>query len=179
MSRPGILIASPQMRDGNFAGTVVLLWHYDSEGAMGAVINQATRISVSDVCEQLGLDSSSDAETRAVLMGGPVEQNTGFVVYQGTAPDAAGWNPSSSVAVTTSIERLEELIQRDAPYLLLLGYAGWAPGQLDQEIETGSWLYTEITDDLVFDQPLEERYEHALASLGLRSHMVWMQPIDE
>ncbi len=182
MSRPGLLIASPQMRDSNFAGTVVLLWHYDDEGASGVVINRSLDLSLGEIGEQIDLDSEQvvDAdEPDRVLWGGPVEPGAGFLVLRGGVPDDEGWNLPHQIGITTSQTWLERLLTGGGQFALCLGYAGWAPGQLDREIETGSWLYTEASPELVFDAALAERYDKALAALGLVPSMIWMSPIDE
>ncbi len=175
---PGILIASPQMRDPNFEGTVVLLWHHDEGGAMGAVVNRPTTITMGEVLSQLDVKADIPPET-AVLWGGPVEEGAGFVIFQGEIDPQMGWRPVEGVAVSPSREMLEEVLRRHAPFHLCLGYAGWGPGQLEEEIATGSWLYTDIDRTLLFDLPLEQRYRSALARLGLSPEQVWMTPIDE
>ena len=171
------------MRDSNFSGAVVLLWHYDDEGAMGVVINRAMEIGLSDVGKQLEIGDEELADPAAadhVLWGGPVEPGAGFLLIRGKVPDDEGWNLAEvNLAVTTSQDRLERFLRRGGEYRLCLGYAGWAPGQLDAEIATGSWLYAEIDPELVFDGAIDERYDKALALLGLQSSMVWMSPIDE
>ncbi|MCP4915463.1 MAG: hypothetical protein GY913_00940 [Proteobacteria bacterium] len=177
-----MLIASPQMRDSNFSGAVVLLWHFDDEGAMGVVINRAMEIGISDVGKQLEIDAEELADPSLadhVLWGGPVEPGAGFLLLRGTVPDAEGWNLDAGIAVTTSQDRLERLLRRGGEYRLCLGYAGWAAGQLDAEIALGSWLYTEVDPELVFDGQIGDRYDKALMLLGLQSSMVWMTPIDE
>lgn len=169
------------MRDMNFSETIVLLWHYSEQGAMGVVLNRGTNITVADVLQQLDLEPEASHATLhdRVLIGGPVEQTTGYLLFRGAVPEDEGWNLPSGIAVSTSQSRLESVLTGGGDYLLCLGYAGWAPGQLDKEIETGSWLYTEIDDVLVFDHPLQERYRSALATLGLTPELVWMTPIDE
>ena len=169
------------MRDVNFSETIVLLWHYSEQGAMGVVLNRGTGITVGDVLAQLDLERAGggrDLQDR-VLIGGPVEQNTGYLLFRGEVPEDEGWNLPCGIAVSTSQSRLETVLGRGGDYLLCLGYAGWAPGQLDLEIERGSWLYTEIDDGLVFDHALPERYREALASLGLTPELVWMAPVHE
>ncbi|MCB9793252.1 MAG: YqgE/AlgH family protein [Alphaproteobacteria bacterium] len=176
---PGLLIASPQMRDSNFGGTVVLLCYHDDSGALGLVLNRATRISMADVLRQLELNANAASEVELVLWGGPVEQGAGLLVFEGEVEEGEGWNLPQAMAVSTSREQLESVVNADTPHVLCLGYAGWGPGQLDQEIQDGSWLYTEVDRGLVFDAPFEERYDQALASLGLTSAQVWMTPINE
>lgn len=170
------------MRDPNFAGTVVLLWHYADDGAMGVVINRSMAIAIGEVGRQLSIEEGDIAMPELpdrVLWGGPVEPGAGFLLFKGEIPEEEGWNVENKIAVTTSQERLEHLLRSGGEYRLCLGYAGWAPGQLDHEIEIGSWLYTEPKAAIVFDEEIDDRYDLALASLGLLASEVWMTPIDE
>lgn len=176
--RPGLLIASPQLRDPNFSGTVVLLWHHDQQGAMGAIVNRATDLDLSEITEQLALPAP-DAPT-AVHFGGPVQPENGFLVYEGQVDERMGWNPRPDIAVTSSQEILEQVLKEKADFLLCLGYSGWGPGQLEREIEEGSWLYTELDPRILFGMSADERYDEAMASLGLDPRQIWMmQPISE
>ena len=170
---PGLLIASPQMHDTNFNRTVILLAHHGPQGALGVVINRAHEVRFSDILQDL----PPEIARQAVLWGGPVEPGAGFVVFRGEG--AEGWAVPGGVTVSASRERLEELIAARAEFLLCLGYAGWGPGQLDEEFARGSWVYTEATPDLLFGAALEDRYERALAGIGVTSRDLWMSPVDE
>jgi putative transcriptional regulator len=173
----GLLIASPQMRDPNFEQTVILVCQHDDQGAIGLVINRGGPVSVGEVLA--GLEMAEDGpRSRPTWWGGPVGQGTGFVIWSGVGSPDEGWNLPHGVAVSPSADRLQKLVNAEASFQLCLGYAGWSPGQLTIEIEEGSWLYTEIDPGLVFEAPLEERYDRALALLGLSSDILWMQPID-
>lgn len=178
---PTLLIASPQMRDPFFEGTVVLVWHHSvDEGAMGVVVNRALEHKLSEVLDLEEEVDLSPYETTPVVWGGPMEESTGIVLTPDGLPDAdEGWVLPSGIGVTRSPMALRKLLEERRPLVLCLGYAGWAPGQLDREIEQGGWLFTDCDVDLVFRTPPEERYDKALATLGLTSSMVWMQPIDE
>lgn len=175
----GLLVASPQMQDTNFSRTVVLLCQHDSQGALGVVVNRETNLSVREVVEQLDFDSMLETENQ-VLWGGPVEQGAGFVVFEGDIGDDVGWElEDGRLAVSPSKELLEQLLRHQRHYHLCLGYAGWGPGQLEEEIATGSWLYTEVDPDLILQSPVNERYELALAKMGLSLGGFWMKPVNE
>jgi putative transcriptional regulator len=174
----GLLIASPQMRDPNFAGTVVLLCHHNSDGALGVVINRQTNLTLREILEQLDVEAGPGADVQ-VLWGGPVEQGAGFVVFPGAVEDDTGWNLPGPLAVSPSRRQLEDVLGDGGPFFLCLGYAGWGPGQLDSEIETGSWLYIEIDTNLVLDAPIPQRYDRALEKLGLTADQIWMVPVNE
>lgn len=177
--KPSLLIASPQMKDPFFAGTVILLCQHDDKGAIGLVINRGTSLTVQAVLDQLGLGAAGDFERYAVAWGGPVEPGAGFIVYLGQVPDDEGWNVGQGVAVSPSRERLLEALGKPSPFLLCLGYAGWGPGQLDGEIGSGSWLVADVEAEVAVEIALDERYDRALAQLGLQAEQVWMQPVDE
>jgi len=175
----GMLVASPQMQDRNFSRTVVLLCQHDAQGALGVVINRETNLSVREVVEQLDFDSMLETDNQ-VLWGGPVEQGAGFVVFEGDVGDDVGWDMADGkLAVSPSRELLEQLLRHQQHYHLCLGYAGWGPGQLEEEITTGSWLYTEVDPDLILLAPVSERYEMALAQMGLSIGGFWMRPVNE
>jgi putative transcriptional regulator len=167
------------MKDPFFERALVLLWHHDDEGAIGVVVNRLIGHALPDVLVVAeGMDLSSYAGNQ-VLWGGPVESTSGTVVTLGTISSEEGWVLGSGLGVTRSQEALVRLLQERADLVLCLGYAGWGPGQLDREIEQGGWLCTEPEARLVFHDPVERRYERALATLGLTPATVWMTPIQE
>ncbi len=176
---PTLLIASPQMQDPFFERTVVLVWHYDEDGAIGVVVNRTLNHVLPDV---LDIDGDIDLSWYAdvpVAWGGPVESGSGTVVTNGRISREEGWVLPNGLAITRSQDALIRLLANREPILLCLGYAGWGPGQLDREIALGGWLWTDCDADLVFEVPVEDRYEAALATLGLSAHTVWMPPISE
>lgn len=173
---PGFLVASPQMRDSNFSRTVVLLVQHSPDGALGLVINRELQHSLTDVVAHLKLGVTPKIN-RAVLWGGPVERGAGFVVFQG--PSTEGWTVPGGIGISSSRERLSALLSSGQDFLLCLGYAGWGPGQLDREFETGSWVYVDPDPALVFGCPTAERYDRALQSLGVTAGNLWMNPVDE
>ncbi len=176
--RPTILIASPQMKDPSFERTVVLVWHYDEDGAIGVVINRSLRHTIADVLE---MESHLDLDTfdTPVVWGGPVESDSGTVVTGGEISDSEGWILPNGLGVTRSQDALLRLLETGAPTMLCLGYAGWGPGQLERELELGGWLWTDCDAKIIFNTPVEDRYERAIATLGVSEHMVWMHPISE
>lgn len=176
--KPGLLISSPQLHDPWFDRTVVLLCQHDEEGALGLVINRDGPVTVGEVLERLEVESG-DVADQPTLWGGPVGAGSGFVLWRGQARDDEGWTVPGDVAVSPSAERLASLAREGQRFQLALGYSGWGPGQLDAEIERGSWLVADCDPDLVFDTPLDQRYERALAQLGLTASSVWMDPIRE
>ncbi len=191
--KPSLLIASPQMKDPFFERTVVLVWQHDSEGAIGVIVNRTL-----EECAERGLvaptaplflpdvlvveDDSVDLTSYAdstVGWGGPVDTDSGTIVARAPLEPDEGWSLSEELGVTRSQDALLRLARAGARLQLCLGYAGWGPGQLDREIEEGSWLFTDLDPGLVFDVPNDERYDRAFAALGVKKEWVWMVPISE
>lgn len=173
--RPCLLISSPNMHDPFFEHAVVLIWHHDEDGAIGVVVNRPLDHRLADVLEGPTFD---DYERATVCWGGPVERGAGTAILRGTVADDEGWTLSETLGVTRSEERLRRAIDSHTDLLLCLGYAGWGPGQLEDEISAGGWLYTDISNDLLFDTPRTELYERALLTLGLTPATVVMSPAE-
>jgi putative transcriptional regulator len=166
-----LLIAMPTLADPNFWRSVVLLGvHSREEGAFGLVVNRGLDITLQDVLRELS-EEPDDGDFPDVLGGGPVEPNHGFVLFEreGIELDDAAITIDGKVAVSGSTETLSDLVHGRAPgrFYLLLGYAGWAPGQLEREIEENSWLVAPLSHPLLFDVPLEQRWDAALRSIGV------------
>ena len=170
------------MRDPWFERTLVLLCQHNDEGSLGIIINREGDVDLQEVIDRLTEDhgefGSLTNGQQKTWWGGPVGDGAGFVVFHGSVEEGEGWN-IENVAVSPSLERLAELIRNESRFELCLGYAGWGPGQLAEEIESGSWLATELDSSLVFDTPFEQRYEKALAKIGLTPETIWMQPVNE
>ena len=173
---PGFLVASPALSDPNFAGSLVLVAEHHGEGALGFVVNRPAPIAVADVLGGLdeGLRREAEAAGRAggiVLVGGPVQPERLWILFRaGPGIDLAGAvGVGEELALGGSRELLETLVRDPSarPFLLLLGYAGWAPLQAESEIAAGAWVPMPLANDLVFDVPLDKRWEVAVRRLGL------------
>jgi len=173
---PGFLVASPALTDPNFAGSLVLVAEHHGEGALGFVVNRPAPIAVADVLGGLdeGLRRDAEAAGRAggiVLVGGPVQPERLWILFRaGPGIDLAGAvGVGEELALGGSRELLETLVRDPAarPFLLLLGYAGWAPLQAESEVAAGAWVPMPLANDLVFDVPLDKRWEVAVRRLGL------------
>ncbi len=173
---PGFLVASPGLADPNFAGSLVLMAEHQGEGALGLVVNRPGPVTVAEVLG--GVDpalrlaaESAGRDGGQVLVGGPVTPERLWIIYRpGAIPvgeDAL--RVGDGLALGGSRELLEALVRApDAgPFLLLLGYAGWGPGQVEGEIGQGAWVPLELHPDLVFEVPAEQRWEVAVRRLGL------------
>ena len=175
--KPSLLIASPQMRDPNFEKAVILLWHYDENGAIGVVVNRQLEHHLPDVLEITEVDLSPYASC-AVSWGGPCEPLSGTVVARSALSGDEGWSLGHDLGVTRNEDTLRRLLGESAELMLFLGYAGWGPGQLDEEIADGGWLFTDIETWLLFDTEPQQRYDLALKSLGLSRHAMVMPPVE-
>jgi len=173
---PGFLVASPTLGDPNFDGSLVLMAEHHGEGALGFVVNRPGPIAVADVLR--GLDGGlADLAARSgrlegqVLVGGPVSPERLWILHRpGPVPaEHEAVRVGEGLALGGSRELLEALVRHPeaGPFLLLLGYAGWAPMQVEHEVAAGAWLPLGLQEDLVFGVPLESRWETAVRRLGL------------
>jgi len=166
---PSLLVAMPQLLDPNFKRAVVLLIHHDGEGTFGLVVNRPADVTFDDLVDDLELDWKGDRHT-PLAWGGPVQPNTGWVLFGEGGPseldDANELAPGLSVA--GSLEALRKIADRPPASLkLMLGYAGWGPHQLEDELAQGAWLVAPVAPDVVFGVDPEAMWEHVVRSLGI------------
>lgn len=173
-----LLIAMPAMGDERFSRSVIYLCAHSSEGAMGIVINQqAPNISFTELLDQLNIASDEDRislpeslDSMAVHFGGPVETGRGFVLHSADYfKDESTLPIDESMCLTATIDILRDIAKGSGPNkaLLALGYAGWGPGQLEEEIQSNGWLNCPADPGLIFDPEIERKYNKALGSLGV------------
>jgi putative transcriptional regulator len=174
------LIAMPGMADETFAGTVVYLCEHSERGALGLVINKPIDIKLKNLFEkvELTLDREELAE-QPVYFGGPVQTERGFVLHEKQGEGASPYNstlaiPESRLEMTTSKDVLEALAEGAGPkrVLVTLGYSGWQAGQLEDEIKRNGWLTVSADPAVIFDTPIEQRYQRALGLLGFDPRML-------
>jgi len=168
------LIAMPGMADDNFARTVVYLCEHSKNGALGLVINRPTDITLKSLFEkvELSLDREELAQ-QPVFFGGPVQTERGFVLHEKSGMEQSPYTSTLAIAggdleMTTSKDVLEALSNGAGPRRLMvtLGYSGWSAGQLEEEIGRNGWLTVNADPQVIFDTPVEERYQRALSLLG-------------
>ena len=173
-----LLIAMPAMADKRFARSVIYMCAHSEEGAMGLIINQrAPNLLFPDLLERLQiLDEGSEIALpshimkMAIHVGGPVEPERGFVLHSSDYFTPSSTLPiNDEICLTATIDILKALAAGEGPdrAILALGYAGWAPGQLESEIQANGWLSCQADMELVFDLDVEEKYEKALSKLGI------------
>jgi putative transcriptional regulator len=174
------LIAMPGMADDNFSRSVVYLCEHTSNGALGLVINKPIDIKLKNLFEkvELSLDREELAEL-PVFFGGPVQTERGFVLHDKLGADDSPYNstlsiPGGGLEMTTSKDVLEALAHGAGPkrILVTLGYSGWSAGQLEDELGRNGWLTVDADPAVIFDTPIDERYDRALALLGFDPRML-------
>lgn len=165
-----LLIAMPTLEDPLFHKTVTYICEHNDDGAMGLIINIPVNLSVNELLAQIDADKETSPQLdQQVLTGGPVATNRGFVLH--SLQD--GWSSSlalsDDVMITTSKDILEALGTDAEPpkYLVTLGYAGWGPGQLEKELKENAWLTIPADNQIVFDTPIEQRWQKATEKLGI------------
>jgi len=174
------LIAMPSMQDEVFGRSVVYMCEHSERGALGLVINKPSDIRVSDLFSKVELPlARPDLAEQPVFQGGPVQTERGFVLHDpvGTAEEsiyASTLTIPGGLEMTTSRDVLEAMSSGAGPrrVFVSLGYASWGQGQLESEITENSWLTVEAKPELIFDVPVERRYDEALGLLGLQAWMI-------
>lgn len=157
---PGLLLAAPRLGDPNFERTVVLLARHDESGALGWVINGRTLGPVGELLRGSGLGPegvavpATETFTRAARVGGPVTPESGWVLYRRRREPIAGEiDVGDELAVTGDLDGLGHVVRAgDFDFRLLVGYAGWSPGQLDGEVRAGVWLPADVDAELVLGE---------------------------
>lgn len=172
------LVAMPSMADSRFSRAVIYLCAHSEDGAMGIIVNQhAPHISFGELLEQLNITpienriNMTRARPRmAVHVGGPVETGRGFVLHSSDYYAEDSTLPiDEGVCLTATLEILRAIADGKGPdkALLALGYAGWAPGQLETEIHANGWLHCPCDSGLLFDGDVKDKYDLALAKIGI------------
>jgi putative transcriptional regulator len=171
------LVAMPDMEDERFAESVILVVGHGDEGAMGLVVNhELANLRFADILDELDL-GDPDAVIRlpdivreqAVMRGGPVEKGRGFVLHSGDYHSGNTHKVAEDVGLTATLDILKAMAFGPAPRaaLFALGCCGWSAGQLEDEISANGWLTVPFSRELLFETPVEQRYDKALASLHI------------
>jgi len=164
------IIAMPNLADPNFFHTVAYLCQHNEDGALGIVINRPTDMKLGEIFKQMDIIVKSPAAAEMpIFAGGPVQQERGFVVHTSGGVWAATLAVSETISLTTSRDVLEAIAAGEGPeqYLVALGYAGWAAGQLEKEILDNAWLNTPCGKQVIFDTPVNLRWSAAADQIGI------------
>ena len=176
---PGLLLAMPHLNDPGFYRAVVLMIEHGSEGSFGLVVNNPSHVATASLLRSLDIDWHGDNHD-VVWTGGPVMPTSGWVLHEPTnaidsSVDTSTKEPANAtmclvpgLQLSTSPENLRAIAIAPPPRTrVLLGYSGWGPGQLADEMAQGSWLHAEVSPQLIFDTPPEEMWETALRTVGI------------
>ena len=173
-----MLIAMPVMGDPRFERSVIYMCAHSSEGAMGIMVNRpAGSLDFPELLAQLNIIKKADqiklpesAETMKVLSGGPVDTGRGFVLHSSDFYLANATLPiDGQICLTATVDILKAIANGKGPRhaILALGYAGWGPGQLENEIQGNGWLHCAADPDLIFGTDVDDKYSRALAKIGI------------
>jgi putative transcriptional regulator len=176
--RGQFLVAMPEMGDDRFRESVIYLVGHGDEGAMGLVVNRSVEdMRFADILEELKLGDedelihlSDDIKNRQVLRGGPVQKSRGFVLHSSDYFKVGNsYEVTDEICLTATLDILKAIAFKNSPTeaLFALGYCGWSPGQLEQEIRGNGWLTVPFSRELLFGLPIEARYDAALGRLGI------------
>jgi len=165
------LIAMPAMVDPHFAKTLTLVCEHNENGALGIIVNRPTDLDLQGLLEQVRITTSPGQAfgSLPVHFGGPVQVDRGFVLHKPSGNWQSTLNVGDEIGLTTSRDILEAVARGEGPpqMLVTLGYAGWAPGQLEHELGQNAWLTVKARADILFDLPVEERLPAAMQLLGI------------
>lgn len=160
----------PGMTDPRFERSVIYICSHSDEGAMGLVINHPIpNLTFGNLLEQLDIEDDGLAPQIPVHAGGPVDTGRGFVLHSPDFVEDTSVKFGGDVALTATVDILKALAGQGGPKqrIVILGYAGWGPGQLDDEIGQNAWLSTDPTGDVLFETPDDQKWPRAMASLGV------------
>lgn len=165
-----LLIATTLITESCFNRAVLYVCAHGEDGAIGVIINHPLpELQYKEVLKQLKIESKKDFAAPQVYLGGPVDAARGLVVHSPDYNHRETVHLSDAISVTSNLQVLHDIAAGQGPekHLLTLGYAGWAPGQLEAEIEANSWISVPATPKLIFDTPNGEKWELAAESLGI------------
>lgn len=164
------LLAMPGFTDPNFKNAVIYICEHSRDGAMGLIINHPIDATMSRVFDELKLEYPTEIGARPLLVGGPVQQQRGFVIHR---PASHLWEStlyvSPDVCITASKDIIADIAGQRGPAAsyITLGYAGWGAGQLENELSNNFWLVSEADSQIIFDVPFEQRAQAAATKLGV------------
>ena len=164
------LIAMPALDDPNFHHTTTFICEHDEDGALGVVINRPLDMQLGEILRHMDIKAcDASIAARQVYMGGPVQNDRGFVLHEPAGDWEATLMVTDSIGITSSRDILQAIAEDTGPdnAIITLGYAGWGAGQLEQELADNTWLSGPASSRIVFDTPSEQRWQAAAALLGV------------
>ncbi len=164
------LVAMPSLSDPNFQQSVTYICEHNAQGALGIVINRPTGVVLGDIFKQLSIKPDDQRTQRLpVFQGGPMQTERGFVIHEPAGAWDATLKLGDNVGITTSRDVLTAIARGAGPKktFIALGYAGWGAGQLEAELAGNSWLSTPADMHVVFETPVEQRWQAAARLIGV------------
>ena len=169
------LIATPAIKDPIFASSLVYMCEHNENGSMGLVVNHETSQILDDIFQQLDISCEDDTiKNQPVFIGGPVQLEQGFVLHSSEGRWQNSIEVSSGINLTSSLDILQAIANGKGPqdYLVILGFSGWASGQLESELQQNSWLTSTCNPDLLFHEKPEDKWQVAFDTLGFDINML-------
>ena len=169
------LIATPAIKDPIFASSLIYMCEHNESGSMGLVINHETSQILDDVFQQLDIQCEDDTiKNQPVYVGGPVQLEQGFVLHSNAGHWQNSVEVSNGIHLTSSLDILQAVANGKGPqdYLVIMGFSGWASGQLESELQQNSWLTASCDADLLFHQKSEDKWQVAFDTLGFDINML-------
>jgi putative transcriptional regulator len=166
------LVAMPSLHDDTFGKSVIYIYEHTDQGAMGIVVNKPMPLKLGNILQHLGIKSGqADIGTHPVLMGGPVGQEHGFILYKDPQSETPG---SSPIELSASKDMLKRIAcgQGPANFLVTLGYASWSAGQLEAEIGRNDWLITPADQEILFNTHISQRWRLAGRKVGIHIEQI-------
>ena len=164
------LIAMPSLNDGFFNHAVTYICEHDETGSFGIIINQQTGITIKQIAKEMKIKTDDNYnKDQSIFIGGPVDQGRGFILHRPTGHWQSSLKVKNDVALTTSKDILQAIVNNNGPddCIVALGYAGWAAGQLDNEMAANTWLSCPADEQIIFNTPTEERWKAAANLIGV------------
>jgi len=169
------LIAMPAMTDPHFAKTLTFICEHNAQGALGVVVNRPIDMTLQVLLQRIEITTQAETAKRAAVhYGGPVQVDRGFVLHAPLGDWQMTLKVGDSIGLTTSRDILQAVARDEGPphMLVTLGYAGWAPGQLEHELAQNAWLTVAADPAILFETPAEQRYDAGLKLLGIDLSML-------
>ncbi len=162
------LLAMPNMHGTEFHQSLTLICEHNDEGAMGIVVNHPLELSTIELLNHMEIPCKNSQNNNLVLSGGPVQTDRGFVIHRTKKRWESSIFLEQNIAITTSSDILRAIGREEIPHdaFIALGYAGWGPGQLEEEILANSWLSIPLDTELLFETKLQSRWHKAAKNLG-------------
>lgn len=164
-----LLVAMPSLHDPFFSRSVTYVCEHNEQGALGLVLSLPLEATYDELFKHLNIETAGNVDDRALLAGGPVDRERGFILHSPLGNWDSSLAISDDIALSTSEDILKAIAKQQGPedVVITLGYAGWEEGQLEKEIEENSWLFAPADKDIIFRTRPEERWLKATQLLGI------------